>query len=77
MIWVVSWVSHIFSRVLSLFSFNSFGVPITVGFVATLTACGVTLCVVFSFLFLFSSLFCVFCGNFDVLLGFVRPIFVN
>jgi hypothetical protein len=35
-------------------------------------------CVVLTFvLFFFCSLFCILCGNFDVLLGFVRPIFVN
>jgi hypothetical protein len=48
-----------------------------VSFVVTLAACGVTLCVVLCFVCFFCSLFCVLCGDFDSLLGFVRPIFAN
>jgi hypothetical protein len=63
------------SWILSLLSVDSIAVSVCVSFAVALAACGVMLCVVFCFL----CLFCVLCGDFDFdsLLGFAHPIFVD
>jgi hypothetical protein len=62
-----------FLWVLALFSVDSFVVSVYISFVVYLAG----LRFVFCFVCFFCSLFCVLCGDLDILLSFVRPIFVD